>query len=129
MSEFAWWLLVVGLIGGGGLVWLVTTAGTSRPSAWLRDRSEPDGLEVSWIEHELGEKGRSVSTADVTAVLELHRSWTAGAASDDDADAWPEDEQIGEASRTVRSAGYEARQTEPPTPRPPESGPEQRDLS
>lgn len=129
MSEFAWWLLVVGLIGGGGLVWLVTTAGTSRPSAWLRDRTEPDGLEVGWIEHELGAQGRSVSAADVTAVLELHRSWAAGAPSDDDGDGWPDDEPVAEASRTVRSAGYEARPTEPATPRPPESRPEGPDLS
>lgn len=93
MSEFAWWLLIVGLIGGGGLVWLVTTAGTSRPSAWLDDRGTPDGLESDWIQHELGQQGRSVSAADVTAVLELHRAWVAGEPSDEEgAEAWPADE-------------------------------------
>lgn len=63
MAEFQWWLLLVGLVAGGGLVAIVSMDGRRREedladlerraeSTWIADRlSGPDGaLDPSWVE-------------------------------------------------------------------------------
>jgi hypothetical protein len=63
MAEFQWWLLLVGLVAGGGLVAIVSMDGRRREedlsdlerraeATWIADRlSGPDGaVDPSWVE-------------------------------------------------------------------------------
>lgn len=70
MAEFQWWLLLVGLVAGGGLVAVVTMDGRRREEdlAALERRAE-----AAWI-------AERVTTADVDgraveSILRLHREY------------------------------------------------------
>ena len=66
-AEFNWWLLIVGLVVGAGLVWLVV-ADTRRREADVADR-EREG-EARWIASAMTDAGRAVDDdiADLDAV-------------------------------------------------------------
>jgi len=68
-AEFNWWLLIVGLVVGAGLVWLIL-ADASRREADVT-RQERAG-EARWIAERLRADGRSLSDEDVEDVLDLH---------------------------------------------------------
>ncbi|MFP5342888.1 MAG: hypothetical protein ACLGIJ_08195 [Candidatus Limnocylindria bacterium] len=73
-AGFDWWLLIVGLVVGGGLVWFVL----------LDIRRDEDAVgaaerrvEAGWIADILTEEGRPVSAAVAERVLELHAAYLA----------------------------------------------------
>lgn len=71
MAEFQWWLLLVGLVAGGGLVAVVFLDGARRE----QDLDEAElPAEATWIAARLG-PGRGLRPADVEAVLREHREY------------------------------------------------------
>jgi hypothetical protein len=69
-AEFNWWLLIVGLGIGAGLVWLVL--------ADVRRREDEVGkaerqFEASWIAETLRGWGRKIDPETAAQVLELHQ--------------------------------------------------------
>ena len=69
-AEFNWWLLIVGLGIGAGLVWLVL--------ADVRRREDEVGkaerqFEASWIAETLRGWGRKIDPETAEQVLELHQ--------------------------------------------------------
>jgi hypothetical protein len=94
-AEFNIWLLLVGLIVGGGLTWLVV--GELRRSEGDIGQSERE-LEADWIVDQLAGTDRSVSEEQADAVLQLHQRYLAtslpptplaGDEGSDEADADP----------------------------------------
>ncbi len=73
-AEFNWWLLIVGLVIGAGLVWLVL-ADSSRREVDLEER-EMDA-ESRWIADALADGGQPLDEARVLDVLRLHRAYRA----------------------------------------------------
>ncbi len=74
-NEFDWWLLIVGLVGGAGLVWLILSTG--------RRGSEPVEIdarreEADWIVGRLSEGGTPVDPETAERVLALHEEWETG---------------------------------------------------
>lgn len=74
MAEFQWWLLLVGLVAGGGLVAVVYLDGTRREQD-LEEHELP--AEAAWIGSRLRARGRHVDDATVERVLLEHRSYRA----------------------------------------------------
>jgi hypothetical protein len=72
MAEFQWWLLVVGLVAGGGLVAVVFLDGSRRDED-IDDAELP--AEARWIAERLAERGLPVGTDDAEAVLREHREY------------------------------------------------------
>jgi hypothetical protein len=72
MAEFQWWLLLVGLVAGGGLVAVVTMDGKRR-------EQDVEGLErraeTGWIAERLSGTGQWIDAPTVDAVLRLHREY------------------------------------------------------
>jgi hypothetical protein len=95
-AEFNWWLLIVGLVVGAGLVWLVMA--DSRRREVDVNEAERDG-EAQWIAEAMIEAGRQIDDADVLDVLRLHAAYLAASPPDelyedtvddrDTADDWP----------------------------------------
>jgi hypothetical protein len=89
-AEFNWWLLIVGLVVGAGLVWLVV-ADSRRRDADV-DELEREG-EAQWITATMLDAGRRVDQADVLDILHLHAAYLAAAPPDapiGSADDWAE---------------------------------------
>ncbi len=72
MAEFQWWLLIVGLVAGGGLVAVVTMDGRRREEdlADLERRAE-----ATWIAERLSGRAPGVDDRVVGSVLRLHREY------------------------------------------------------
>ena len=72
MAEFQWWLLLVGLVAGGGLVAVVMTDGRRRDEdvGELERRAE-----ATWIAQRLSARRRSVDPGLVEAVLGAHQEY------------------------------------------------------
>jgi hypothetical protein len=72
MAEFQWWLLIVGLIAGGGLVAVVSMDGRRREQdiGELEQRAE-----ASWIADQLTARDRPIDPAMVETVLRSHREY------------------------------------------------------
>ena len=83
-AEFNWWLLIVGLVIGAGLVWLVLADSRRRDSDILEREREGEAL---WIADTLADSGRPVDADDVLEVLRLHADYLA---------AGPPDEELGD---------------------------------
>ena len=73
-AEFNWWLLIVGLVVGAGLVWLIL-ADSSRREADVTTAERAS--EARWIAERLRRAGRRVSDEDVADVLDLHAMYLA----------------------------------------------------
>jgi hypothetical protein len=73
-AEFNVWLLLVGLIIGGGLTWLVV--GELRRSEADVGRAERE-LEASWIADQLTGSDHPVDEFQADAVLQLHQRYLA----------------------------------------------------
>jgi hypothetical protein len=85
-AEFNWWLLIVGLVIGAGLVWLIL-ADSTRREADVEEQELAD--EALWIAAELRESGRPVDRELVAEVLRHHRAYLAEPPPDDpDDDGW-----------------------------------------
>jgi hypothetical protein len=72
MAEFQWWLLLVGLVAGGGLVAVVSMDGRRR-------EEDLDNLErraeANWIAERLGSLDRNLDARTVESVLRIHREY------------------------------------------------------
>jgi hypothetical protein len=71
MAEFQWWLLLVGLVAGGGLVAVVSMDSRRREQdiGELEQRAE-----ATWIADQLAGRG-ALDAADVEAILRAHREY------------------------------------------------------
>ena len=101
MAEFQWWLLLVGLVAGGGLVAIVSMDGRRREEdlADLERRAES-----TWIADRLSSRDRTLDPDTVESVLRIHREYLSlpppdrivgaepgGELADRDADRDPDD--------------------------------------
>jgi hypothetical protein len=84
-AEFNWWLLIVGLVVGAGLVWLVV-ADSRRREIDVTER-ERDG-EARWIAEAMSDAGRKVGDRDVLDILRLHAAYLAASPPDQ---TWEDD--------------------------------------
>jgi len=82
-AEFNWWLLIVGLVIGGGLVWLVV-ADSSRREAEIADEELP--TEAAWLSAALRDAGRDVPPEVAEEMLRLHRAYLAAPPPDEAAE-------------------------------------------
>jgi hypothetical protein len=74
MAEFQWWLLIVGLVAGGGLVTLVFMDGARRANE-IDERVRP--AEATWFSERLAAVGRDVDPYTAEAVLWAHKEYLA----------------------------------------------------
>ena len=103
MAEFQWWLLLVGLVAGGGLVAVVSMDGRRREED-LDDLERR--AEANWIAERLTSLDPGLDSRTVESVLRLHRDYLSlpppdrlmvegeaadGAPSDGDADRDPDE--------------------------------------
>ena len=72
MADFQWWLLLVGLVAGGGLVAVMSMDGKRR-------EVDLDALErtaeANWISERLANTAQWVDGSTVAAILRLHRDY------------------------------------------------------
>jgi hypothetical protein len=93
MSEFNWWLLIVGLVVGAGLVWLIL-ADSHRRESEISSTELP--TEAAWIAATMDQAGQPLDAETAERVLLLHRAYLASLPPDepveieDDLDADPE---------------------------------------
>ncbi len=74
MAEFQWWLLLVGLVAGGGIVAVVYLDGSRREQD-LEVGEMP--AEAAWIADRLAATGSSVDDSAIEQVLREHRAYRA----------------------------------------------------
>ena len=79
MAEFQWWLLLVGLVAGGGLVAIVSMDSRRRDED-LADAERR--AEATWIADRLYAQDASLDPDTVEAVLRVHREYLALPAPD-----------------------------------------------
>ena len=72
MAAFQWWLLLVGLVAGGGLVAIVTMDGRRREEdlADLERRAE-----ATWIAERVRGLDRAIDPGTVASILRIHREY------------------------------------------------------
>lgn len=70
MAEFQWWLLLVGLVAGGGLV-AVLYLESARDEADIDEEELP--AEATWIADRLRDRGRVMDAGSVEQVLLEHQ--------------------------------------------------------
>ncbi len=95
-AEFNWWLLIVGLVVGAGLVWFVVLD-SRRREVDIDDAERP--REAAWLSAVLADEGYNVPAVAADRLLELHRSYL-GAPPPDDA---PPDDPAGATERALDS--------------------------
>ncbi len=86
-AEFNWWLLIVGLVVGAGLVWFVVADSRRREGEVDADERPREAL---WLSSILDEEGHQVSPAAAERLLELHQSYLDAPPPDDPLDQTPE---------------------------------------
>jgi hypothetical protein len=79
-AEFNWWLLIVGLVVGAGLVWVVVM--DSRRREVDIDEAERR-REALWLSTLLREEGHDVTPATAERLLLLHRTYLEAPPPDD----------------------------------------------
>jgi hypothetical protein len=72
MAEFQWWLLLVGLVAGGGLVAVVTMDGRRREEDLVGLERQ---AETTWIVDRLAGGAQWLDASTVESVLRLHREY------------------------------------------------------
>ena len=80
MSEFNWWLLIVGLVIGAGLVWLIL-ADSHRRESEISEIELP--AEAAWIATTMEEAGQPLDAETAERVLLLHRAYLASLPPDE----------------------------------------------
>jgi hypothetical protein len=80
MSEFNWWLLIVGLVIGAGLVWLIL-ADSHRRESEISEIELP--AEAAWIAATMEEEGQPLDAETAERVLLLHRAYLASLPPDE----------------------------------------------
>jgi hypothetical protein len=96
-AEFNWWLLIVGLVAGAGLVWVVVMD-SRRREVDIDDAERP--REALWLSAMLRDEGEDVSPTTAERLLLLHRSYLEAPPPDDppaepDPSELPADDRIG----------------------------------
>ena len=79
-AEFNWWLLIVGLVVGAGLVWFVLMDARRR-EVDVDERERP--LEAAWLSRMLADEGQHVSPETAERLLALHRVYLEAPPPDD----------------------------------------------
>jgi hypothetical protein len=79
-AEFNWWLLIVGLVVGAGLVWFVLMD-SRRRDVDIDERERP--REALWLSRMLADEGHQVSPEAAERLLLLHRSYLEAPPPDD----------------------------------------------
>jgi hypothetical protein len=79
-AEFNWWLLIVGLVVGAGLVWVVLMD-SRRREVDIDETERP--REAVWLARMLEDEGHDVSPETVERLLELHRAYLEAPPPDD----------------------------------------------
>jgi hypothetical protein len=79
-AEFNWWLLIVGLVVGGGLAWLVLMD-TRRRDVDVDEKERP--REAMWLSRMLADEGHDVSPEAAERLLVLHRTYLEAPPPDD----------------------------------------------
>ena len=109
-AEFNWWLLIVGLVVGAGLVWFVLMD-SRRRDVDIDERERP--REALWLSRMLADEGHKFSPEAAERLLLLHRSYLEAPPPDDpppaeaaeaEASELAEDDRIG-LERRVRDVG------------------------
>jgi hypothetical protein len=72
IAGFDWWLLVVGIVGGAGLVWLIVADFGRRDDEVAADER---AIESAWIAEAMTAAGRPTDELAVDEILELHRTY------------------------------------------------------
>jgi hypothetical protein len=72
MAEFDWWLLILGLVVGGGLVYLVLAEARRRE---VDEEAVELPAEATWIAARLAERGARIKPELVLEVLHEHRAY------------------------------------------------------
>jgi len=72
MAEFDWWLLILGLLVGGGLTYLVL-ADMARREVDLEVREQ--AAEARWLSERLAERGIVLDPEETLEVLREHRAY------------------------------------------------------
>ncbi len=80
IAEFNWWLLIVGLVVGAGLVWFVLMD-SRRRDVDIDERERP--REALWLSRTLADEGHQVSPEAADRLLLLHRSYLEAPPPDD----------------------------------------------
>jgi hypothetical protein len=117
LSEFNWWLLLLGLVVGGGLTWLVL-AETRRREQDLEDDELPE--EAAWLEARLTEEGRQLPVDTIERVVQLHREYLAIVPSPDSVDEWRPDGLDATSEEAWRTTGWEGPAAGSPEGEPPQ---------
>jgi hypothetical protein len=120
ISEFNWWLLLLGLVVGGGLTWLVL-AETHRREQDLEERDLAD--EALWLEARLAEEGRLLPPDTIERVVQLHREYLAVVPPSDGVDDWTPDEPAPVGEDAWWTAGWEGPAAGAPEAEPPQEPP------
>jgi hypothetical protein len=114
-AEFNWWLLIVGLVVGAGLVWFVLMD-TRRHEADVA--AEERAREALWLSAALAEDGFDVPPEAMERALSLHQDYLAAPPPDDPVpEAWDdwtdEDSEAADVSETAGDdrLGVEGRAT------------------
>jgi hypothetical protein len=116
VSEFNWWLLLLGLVVGGGLTWLVL-AESRRSEQDLEERDLAE--EAVWLEERLAEEGRGLDPRTIERVVQLHREYLAVVLPADGADEWQPDNGAVASEEAWLPAGWEGPATRSPEAEPP----------
>jgi hypothetical protein len=98
-AEFNWWLLIVGLVVGAGLVWLVLADSRRRESEI--DEHEMAG-EALWLAAAMTEEGYPMSAETAERLLRLHHTYLAALPPDD-----PDPESESELAEAPGAGGAE----------------------
>ncbi|HYK95002.1 MAG TPA: hypothetical protein VE011_03920 [Candidatus Dormibacteraeota bacterium] len=72
MAEFQWWLLLVGLVAGGGLVAVVTMDGRRREEDLADVERE---AEANWIAQRVHGLDHDIDAHTVASILRIHREY------------------------------------------------------
>jgi hypothetical protein len=72
MAEFQWWLLLVGLVAGGGLVAIVSMDARRRDEDLAAAERR---AEATWIAERLTARAPMLDAETVEAVLQVHREY------------------------------------------------------
>ncbi len=87
-AEFNWWLLIVGLVVGAGLVWFVVLD-SRRREVDIDDVERP--REASWLSAVLADEGYDVPAEAADRLLVLHRRYLGAPPPDDPPDDTADD--------------------------------------
>jgi hypothetical protein len=71
-AEFNWWILMVGLVVGAGLVWFVVADQRRRE---VDIDTEERAREALWLSATLADEGVKISPEVAERMLELHRAY------------------------------------------------------